>query len=115
LAIYLGQDEDELLDDSGWLPSDLQRGPTEFFCEPEFCEGWVGFAAADGSDKKRCSSAAMLHSLLTILEHISPSSIGMPSSSPNSFSKVIGLFAGCSLRLAHMVSAWMATKSLLAI
>jgi hypothetical protein len=104
-----------LLDGSGWLLADLQWGPSEFFGEPEFCECWVGFASADGSDKKRCSSGAMLHNLLAIIEHISPSSIGMPSSSPNSLSSVIGLLAGCSLSEAQMVSAWMATKSLFTI
>jgi hypothetical protein len=104
-----------LFDGSGWLLLDLQWGPSEFLGEPEFCEGRVWFASADGSDKKRCSSAATLHSLLAIFEKSSPNSIGMPFSSPSSFSKAIGLLAGCSLRLAQMVSAWMATKSLLTI
>jgi len=75
----------------------------------------VRLVPSEGSDKKRCSSAVTPQSLLATFESSSPSSIDMPSSSPSSFSRVIGLWAGCSLRLAHMVSACMAVKSLLKI
>jgi hypothetical protein len=104
-SINLAQDYNELLDVSGRLPSDFAGQLPEFFAESEFNECWMGFSTSDCSDKKRCSSGVIPQSLFAIFERNSPSSTGIPSSSPNSFPNVIGLCGGCSLREAHIVSA----------
>jgi hypothetical protein len=105
LAVYLVEDDGELVDGSGWLLCELVWGPPEFFAEAEVCDGWVRLLASDGADKKAVSSRVMAHRLLTILENNSPSAMGTPFSSPKSFSSVIGVLGGCSLSAAHMVSA----------
>jgi len=73
----------------------------------------VWLLASDGADKKAVSSLVMAHKPLTILESNSPSGMGMPFSSPSNFSSDMGVWGGCSLSDAHMVSACMAMKSLL--
>jgi hypothetical protein len=113
LPVYLVEDDGELVDGSGGLPRELSWGPTEFFAEAEVRDGWVGFLSSDGSDKKAVSSLVKAHRVLAILESSSPSRIGMPFSSPRSFSSVMGWFGGCCLSDAQMVSACMAMKSLL--
>jgi hypothetical protein len=105
LAVYLIKDDDELMDGSGWLPLELVGGPPEFFAEAEVCDGWMRLLASDGADKKVVSSRVMVHKPLTILENNSPSAMGMPFSSPKSFSSVMGAVGGCSLSAAQMVSA----------
>jgi hypothetical protein len=105
LAVYLVEDDGELVDGSGWLLCELVWGPPEFFAEAEVCDGWMWSLASDGADKKAVSSRVMAQRLLTILENNSPSGTGMPFSSPKSFSSVIGVLSGCSLSAAHMVSA----------
>jgi hypothetical protein len=101
------------VDDAGGLPCELGWGPPELFAEAEVRDCGVGLSALDCSDKKAVSSRDMAHKPLTTCESSSPSAMGTPSSSPNSFSSVIGVLAGCSLSAAQMVSAWMAMKSLL--
>jgi hypothetical protein len=105
LTVYLVEDDGELVDGSGWLPLELGWGPPEFFAEAEVCDGWMRLLASDGADKKAVSSLVMAHKSLTILENSSPSAMGMPFSSPKSFSSVIGACCGCSLSAAQMVSA----------
>ena len=78
-----------------------------------FSKVWIRLLSPDGSDKKADSSRLTLFSLLAIWLKSSPKPMGMPSSSLSSFSSVIGLCAGCSFRLAQIVSAWMPMKSLL--
>jgi hypothetical protein len=113
LAVYLVEDDGELVDGSGWLLCELGWGPPEFFAEAEVCDSWMWFLASDGADKKAVSSRVMAHKSLTILENSSPSAMGMPFSSPKSLSSVMGAVGGCSLSAAQMVSACMAMKSLL--
>jgi hypothetical protein len=113
LAVYLVEDDGELVDGFGWLFCELVWGPPEFFAEAEVCDGWVRFLASDGADKKAVSSRVIAHRLLTSLENNSPSGTGMPFSSLNSFSSVKGSWGGCSLSAAQIVSAWIAMKSLL--
>jgi hypothetical protein len=105
LAVYLVEDDGELVDGSGWLLCELGWGPPEFFAEAEVCDGWMRLLASDGADKKVVSSRVIAHKPLTILENNSPSAMGTPSSSPKSFSSVIGACGGCSLSATHMVSA----------
>jgi hypothetical protein len=105
LAVYLVEDDGELVDGSGWLPCELGWGPPELFAEAEVCDCGVRFLASDGSDKKAVSSSVMAHRLLTIFESNSPSAMGTPFSSLNSFSSVKGSWGGCSLSAAQMVSA----------
>jgi len=105
LAVYLVEDGGELVDGSGWLFCELVWGPPEFFAEAEVCDGWMWPLASDGADKKAVSSRVMAHRLLTILESNSPSAMGMPFSSPKSFSSVKGSWGGCYLSAAQMVSA----------
>jgi hypothetical protein len=105
LAVYVVEDDGELVDGSGWLLCELVGGPPEFFAESEVCDGWVRSLASDGADKKAVSSRVMAHKPLTILENNSPSAMATPFSSPKSFSNVIGACAGCSLSAAQMVSA----------
>jgi hypothetical protein len=90
LAVYLVEDDGELVDGSGWLFCELVWGPPEFSAEAEVCDGWVWFLASDGADKKAVSSLVMAHRSLTILENNSPSGMEMPFSSPKSFSSVSG-------------------------
>jgi hypothetical protein len=113
LPVYLVEDDGELVDCAGGLPAKLCWGPPELFAEAEVRDRGVRLSAFDGSDKKAVSSRVMAHKPLTTRESSSPSAMGTPSSSPNSFSSVIGALAGCSLSAAQMVSAWMAMKSLL--
>jgi len=113
LSVYFVEDDGELVDGSGWLPSELGWSPPEFLAEAELCDGLVRSLASDGSDKKAVSSLVMAHKPLTALDKSSPSAIGTPSSSPSSFSSVNGLCEGCSFSAAHMVSACIAMKSLL--
>jgi hypothetical protein len=113
LLVYFFEDDGELVDGSGGLPCELVWGPPELFAEAEVCDGWVRFLTSDGADKKAVSSSVMAHKPLTILESNSPSAMGMPFSSLNSLSSVMGVFGGCSLSAAQMVSAWIAMKSLL--
>src|SRR4030042_5114267 len=96
LAVYLVEDDGELVDGSGWLPCELGWGPPEFFAEAEVCDGWMRFLASDGADKKAVSSRVMAHKSLTILESSSPSGMGMAFSSPNSLSTVSGALGGGS-------------------
>jgi hypothetical protein len=113
LAVYLVEDDGELVDSSGWLLGELVWGPPEFFAEAEVCDDWMRFLASDGADKKAVSSRVMAHKSLTIFENNSPSATGMPFSSPKSLSSVMGAWGGCSLSAAQMVSACIAMKSLL--
>jgi hypothetical protein len=113
LAVYFVEDDGELVDSFGWLPCKLGWGPPEFFAEAEVCDDWVRFLASEGADKKAVSSRVMAHKSLTILENNSPSAMGMPFSSPKSFSSVSGVLGGCSLSAAQIVSACIAMKSLL--
>jgi hypothetical protein len=111
--VYLVEDDGELVNGFGGLPCELGWGPSELFAQAEVRDGWVRLSTFDGSDKKAVSSRVMAHKPLTTRESSSPRAIGTPSSSPNNFSSVIGVLAGCSLSAAQMVSAWMAMKSLL--
>jgi hypothetical protein len=112
LAVYLVEDDCELVDGAGWLPCEFCWGPPEFFAEAEGGDCGVRLSASDCADKKAVSSRVIAHKLLTIRENNSPSAMGTPFSSPNSFSSVIGSPCGCSLSDAQMVSACMAMKSL---
>jgi hypothetical protein len=103
--VYLVEDDGELVDCAGWLPANLCWGPPELFAETEVRDGGVRLSAFDCSDKKTVSSRVMAHKPLTIRESSSPSAMGTPSSSPNSFSSVKGALDGCSLSAAQMVSA----------
>jgi hypothetical protein len=113
LTIYFVEDDGELVDGAGGLPAKLCWGPPELFAEAEVCDCGVRLFAFDDSDKKAVSSRVMAHKPLTTRESNSPSAMGTPSSSLNSFSSVIGALAGCSLSAAQMVSACIAMKSLL--
>jgi hypothetical protein len=113
LTIYLVEDDGELVDCVGWLPAKLCGGPPELFAEAEVRDRGVRLSAFDCSDKKAVSSRVMAHKPLTTRESSSPSAMRTPSSSPKSFSSVIGALAGCSLSAAQMVSACIAMKSLL--
>jgi hypothetical protein len=103
LAVYLVEDDGELVDGSGWLFCELVWGPPEFFAEAEVCDGWVRLLASDGADKKAVSSRVMAHKPLAILESNSPSAMGMPFSSPKSFSSVMGACGGCSCTAAWTI------------
>jgi hypothetical protein len=111
-TVYFVEDDCVLVDGSGRLLCELGWGPAEFFAETEVGDGWVGFLASDGSDKKAVSSRVSAHKPFTSCEKSSPSGIGMPSSSFSSFSRLSGMLGGCSLSEAHIVSACMAMKSL---
>jgi hypothetical protein len=113
LAVYFVEDDGVLVDGSGGLVGELGWGPAEFFAESEVGDGWVGFLASDGSDKKAVSSLVNAHKLFTTWENNSPNGIGTPFSSPSNLSSVTGLLCGCSLSEAQIDSAWMAIKSLL--
>src|SRR4030042_4670572 len=52
LAVYLVEDDGELVDGSGGLPCELGRGPPEFFAEAEVCDGWVRVLGSVGGGKK---------------------------------------------------------------
>jgi hypothetical protein len=112
-TVYLVENNDEFVDGSGWLASEMVWGPPEFFAEAEVCDGWVWFLSSDCADKKAVSSRVIAHNPFTICESSSPRAMGMPFSSPNNFSNVIGDCGGCSFRDAQMVSACIAMKSLL--
>jgi hypothetical protein len=105
LAVYLVEDDGELVDGSGWLPAELCWGPSELFAEAEAGDCWVRLSASDCADKKAVSSCVMAQRLLAIRLNNSPSAMGTPFSSPNSFSNVMGLLWGCSFSEAQMVSA----------
>jgi hypothetical protein len=112
LPVYLVEDDRELVHGPCWLSAELGWGPAEFFAEAEIRDGGVGLLSSDGADKKAVSSRVKAHKRLTTLESSSPNVIGMPFSSPRSFSSVIGSFGGCCLSAAQIVSACMAMKSL---
>jgi hypothetical protein len=111
--VHLVQDHKELLDGFCWLSCELVWGPSELFAEAEFCEGFVWLLSSDCSDKKAVSSFDTLQSRFVTLLSNSPSPTLTPSVSLSSFARVMGSFLGCSFRLAQIVSACIATKSLL--
>src|SRR3989304_5425456 len=55
LAVYLVEDDGELVDGSGWLFCELVWGPSEFFAEAEVLDGWGWFLASDCAGKKAVS------------------------------------------------------------
>jgi hypothetical protein len=65
-AVYFVKYDAELLDDFGGLLGELGGGPSEFFAEPKVGDGGVGFASADGADKKAASSLPTEQRRLTV-------------------------------------------------
>ena len=65
LAVYLVEDNSVLVDDSGRLLGEFCGCPAEFFAESKVGDGWVGFLASDGSDKKAVSSLVNAHNPFT--------------------------------------------------
>ena len=90
-------------------------GPTELLAQSKPREARMRSAASHRPHEFFASSADKPQSRFTTMLKSSPSSIGTPFSSSSNLSNVIGFVGGCSFKLAQMVSAWMAGKSLLKI